>query len=248
MLQENSNVQLNSIPISPRPAGIVKLASVSLLLFFSTLMAHRLTSQYLDNLVHKGQIGQWTRTIRYLDTASAIFVVLQMIFVGVAYRLGHNTIELRALGGLQKSSSLKPSLVGLVSGVAVYLLALPLLLRLDADVQFVPLILNNPFGIQSAAILILFIGILPIATEIGFRGIIFQTMQELTGVGAAVVVSSLLFAYVWSVFNPGTALLLGLATALLYRRYRQLMPAVVANATLTVLSILTLFLKTLYEN
>ncbi len=247
-MQENANSQLSSLTLSQRPAGIPKLTAVSLFLFLSTLTARRLTSQYLDNLVHTSQIAQWTRTIRYMDTAAAIFLVLQMIFVGVAYQLGHNTIELKALGRLQRPISLKPSLVGFLSGIAVYLLALPLLLRLDADVQFVPLILNNPFSIQSAAILILFICILPIATEIGFRGIIFQTMQDLTGAGVAVVVSSLLFAYVWSVFNPATALLLGIVTALLFSRYRQLMPAVVANVTVTILSILTLFLKTLYEN
>jgi membrane protease YdiL (CAAX protease family) len=246
-MQENTNAQLNSIPLSSRPGGMIKLAAVSLFLFFSTLTAHRLSSQYLDDLVHRGQIGQWTRTMRYLDTAAATFVILQMLFVGLAYRLGHNRVELKSLRLLQKPTSVKPLFVGLLSGMAVYLLGLPLLVRLDADVQFVPLLVNNPFSVQSVAILILFIGVLPITTEIAFRGIIFRAMQNLTGIGAAIVGSSLLFAYVWPVFNSATALLLGLATALLYHRYRQLMPAIAANATVSALSILTLILRTLYE-
>lgn len=59
--------------------------------------------------------------------------------------------------------------------------------------------------------------------------------------------SSGLFAYVWPLFNGGTALLLGLATALLYHRFRHLLPGITASAVLIILSTFTLAWRSLVK-
>ena len=85
-----------------------------------------------------------------------------------------------------------------------------------------------------------------ISSEIVYRGIIFKALLESSSVVPAVLLSAFAFALVWPIYNPIIGLLLGLATAVLYNRFRNVLPAIVADAVLTILCAITLVCRRLY--
>jgi hypothetical protein len=62
----------------------------------------------------------------------------------------------------------------------------------------------------------------------------------------AVLLSAFAFALVWPIYDSMSGFLLGIATALLYRRFRNVFPAIVANAVLTIACAATLIYQRLY--
>lgn len=236
---------------SPTPlidsTGLRKVLLVSLFLLLGTFLAHRAVSGYLDKLALHGQITSWNRAIHYLDTAAALFLILQMLVVIILYWGGQGRLSARSLYFFLRPTSAKPLLLGGLTGLGVYVAALPLLWVFDKDVQFVRLLINDMFSLRTILLMLLLGIIVPLVTEIVFRGIIFSTLKKELGLVAAVVGGSLLFAYVWPVFDSGTALLLGLATSFLYHRFHHLSPGIIASATVTILATLTLFGRLLFH-
>jgi membrane protease YdiL (CAAX protease family) len=194
----------------------------------------------LDNLISHRQFALWTRFVGFLDVWAALFFVLQMLMVVASFRWGKVKLDVRTLIGALKPTSLTPLLLGSVAGVALYLVSLPLLVKFDSHNQFSRLITDNPFSLRSILLAFLFLCLVPLTTELAFRGIIFATLQQESNLLTALIVSCGLFGYIWPIFNGGTALLLGLVTALLYHRYRQLLPGIIASAVLILLSTSTL--------
>jgi membrane protease YdiL (CAAX protease family) len=83
------------------------------------------------------------------------------------------------------------------------------------------------------AIFILFI-VIPIASELVFRGILFRQLIGSTGVVAASAVSALLYAYVWPFPAIVASALLGIATSIVYYRSRSILTAILTNVAFTV--------------
>ena len=104
----------------------------------------------------------------------------------------------------------------------------------------------NFFHPRIALVVILFVILLPVGSEIVFRGIFFKSFLESSSLVPAVLLSAVAFALVWPSYNVVTGFLLGLTTALLYHRFRSVIPAVVANAVLTMAYAATLVWKKLY--
>lgn len=91
-----------------------------------------------------------------------------------------------------------------------------------------------------------FVILLPASVEIVYRGIVFKSFLNSSSLVPAVIVSGFTFAVAWPVFNPLIGLLLGVATALLYNRFRNVLPAIVANAVFTTSCVATLVYRDLY--
>jgi membrane protease YdiL (CAAX protease family) len=223
-----------------------KVLLVSVFLLLGTFLAHRAAAQYLDRLALHDQIQSWNRAIHYLDTVAALFLVLEMLIVIILYWGGQGKLNFRSLYTLLRPSSSKPLLWGGLMGLTVYTAAFPLLWLFDKDVQFVRLVINDMLSVRTILLILLLGMIVPVITEIVFRGIIFSTLKKELGLVAALVTSSLLFAYVWPIFDSGTAFLLGLGTAFLYHRFQHLCPGIIASATVTILATLTLFGRLLF--
>jgi len=62
---------------------------------------------------------------------------------------------------------------------------------------------------------------------------LFRTLSDYASVPAAVLGSCLLFAYVCPVFSFPAAIILGVVSAILYHRTRNLAASIIANATFT---------------
>jgi len=226
--------------------GLTKVVLVSFFLAAGTFVADRMASRYLDKLIFKRQFATWDHAVEFLDTSAALLLILQMLIIMAIYWRDKGRGNLDVLSLLRRPTSFKPLLWGVLTGVLIYLAAFPFILWFDKDVQFVRLLSDDIFSLRTLLLVCLLWVIVPVVTEIVFRGIIFDILKKELGLVAALIASSLLFAYVWSLFDSGTALLLGLASGFLYHRFHQLWPGIIASAAVTILATLTLFLTLLY--
>lgn len=78
--------------------------------------------------------------------------------------------------------------------------------------------------------LLFFAAVVPVLEEIVFRRVLYGLLERLNS-WIAIVGSSLLFAAIHPKGLMGSAFLLGLATALLYRRSRSLLPSICCHST-----------------
>ncbi len=224
--------------------GLLALLIASICLVATTFSADRLASMYLDR---PQQIHSWNLAVRYSDAAAGFFMVLQMIIVVIVFGIAEPSLRIEKLKRLLRIDSVKPLLWGALVGLVVCFISSPLFLLFDKHIQFVRLLLDNPFSFQTILIVFLLMLLVPITTEVVFRGIIFDVLARRTNAPVALIVSSLLFAYVWVLFNAGFALLIGIACALLYRRFNSLVPGIACSGIATVFATLILFLRLLFQ-
>jgi membrane protease YdiL (CAAX protease family) len=111
--------------------------------------------------------------------------------------------------------------------------------------QLAGLIIGDFYHPAIILVVVLFAILLPTSSEIVFRGIIFKAFLESSSVIPAVLLSAFAFALVWPIYDSMSGFLWGIATALLYRRFRNVFPAIVANAVLTIACAATLIYQRL---
>jgi membrane protease YdiL (CAAX protease family) len=221
-----------------------KLFVVSVCLVATTFLADRLASAYSDRIT---QISTWNFAVHYSDTAAGLFLVLQMMLVLAIFTVGRQKLSPEVMKQLLLPTSIKPILWGALGGLIVSVAALPLLLSFDRHVQFVRLLVDNPISLQTVLLFCLLGVIIPILTEVVIRGIFLDSLERKTNAFVAVILSSLLFAYIWTLFDPGVALILGIACALLYRQFNNLVPGIVCSGFVSILATLVLFLRLLFR-
>lgn len=222
----------------PRTPWNTKILYATVFLVVGTDFFERFTSRYLDNLVQTNQIGRWTLLVDYADAAKPAFLLLELAAV-VCY-FGFEGTRMYSCQLRLEGARLRMAANGVLGGFTVTLLGLPALLRLDSHNGFVSLLASRFFNLRSLIILFLLTLILPVASEIVFRGIIFNALLEGTTLTAAVLASSFLFAYAWPVYNPITGFLLGLVTAILFYRSKSLVPGLIASMLVTILGLIIL--------
>jgi membrane protease YdiL (CAAX protease family) len=217
-----------------------------LFLVVTTYGLDRAFAVYLDRLVHVRQISRWTFLVQYVDSGMAVIFLAELIIVVCCYRLGPLRMPLRDMGLTFSVPRLKELLWGFLAGLLAYAVSLPILLRLDRHSGLTGLLIGNFYHPAIILFVVLFAVLLPTSTELVFRGIIFKAFMESSSVVPAVLLSAFAFALVWPIYSSIIGFLLGIATALLYHRFRNVFPAIVANAVLTIACAATLIYQRLY--
>ena len=210
-----------------------KILYAALFLLFTTHFYDRLTVSYIDGLVRNNRIGLWTVLVPYLDTGGSVFLTLQLVVVLIYFLVGKNRIAVKPLRLQITQLTLRHAAYGALCGAAVVFAGLPQVLRLERHSGFVTLLTGEFYTIRSALIVALLLIVLPILGEIVFREIIFDNLQKQLSTPAAIIASSLLFAYSWPVYDWWIALLLGVGNCILYRVSRNIVPGVIANIVVT---------------
>jgi membrane protease YdiL (CAAX protease family) len=200
---------------------------------------------YLDRLVRAKQISRWTFIVQHVESWMAVVFLAELIIVMGCYRLGPLRMTLRDMGLTVSAPRLKELLWGFLAGLLAYAASLPILLRLDHS-GVTDLIISDFYHPRIMFVLVLLAILLPISSEIVYRGIIFKALLESSSVVPAVLLTAFAFALVWPIYNPIIGLLLGLATAVLYNRFHNVLPAIVADAVLTIACAITLVCRRLY--
>lgn len=218
-----------------------------LFLFVTTYGLDRAFVVYLDRLVRGNQISRWSFLIGYAYSGMAVIFLTELLIVVCWYRLGPLRMTLQEMGLTFSVPKLKELVWGLLAGLLTYAGSLPiiLILRVDQHSGLTDLIITDFYHPKIVFVLILFVVLLPISSEIVYRGIIFKSFLESSGVVPAVLLSGFAFGFVWPIYNSLVGLLLGFATALLYYRFHNVLPAIVANAVVTVSCAATLVCRRL---
>jgi membrane protease YdiL (CAAX protease family) len=158
--------------------------------------------------------------------------VLAMLAVGLAYRPKAELFRWsspRPTVGASRSIGL-----GLAGGVVALALASPIFWIGDKQLESVRSLIAHAFSPLRVIDLVVFIVALAVSSEMVYRGVMFRTLAGYATVPAAILGSGLLFAYVYPVLSFYAAIILGIASAILYYRTRNLLAPTIANALFTV--------------
>lgn len=216
-----------------------------LFLLVSTLALDQAYAVYLDRLLRMGQASQSTLLLRYFHTTAAVVFLAELAIVMCLYRFGPLRMSGPDMGLRFSTKKWTGPAWGFSTGLVVWAVSLPLL-KFDRHSDLTDLIMADFFHPRIILVAILFVILLPVSTEIVFRGIVLKSFLQSSNLVPAVLLNAIIFAVVWPMFNVITGFLLGLATAFLYHRFRSVISAVVANAVLTTAYAATLVWRQLY--
>jgi membrane protease YdiL (CAAX protease family) len=101
--------------------------------------------------------------------------------------------------------------------------------------RFVQQSASYPSSMSVILKIILVFLLVPLVSEVFFRGIVLRTLAEHLSAPAAILCSSLLFAHFWPFFNWYWAISLGVITSILYYCQRSLIFPIIVNIAATTL-------------
>jgi membrane protease YdiL (CAAX protease family) len=174
---------------------------------------------------------------RYIYSANLLFFLLVMLVVVFIYRPIGAMVKWTPSAEVSGSRHFQNLGYGVAGGLVCCAVAVPIMvLRGGMRVRFFFNIFSDAYGMSAGSILMfLMVALaLPIASELVFRGVILRTLAEYVSIPAAIIASSVLFAYWWPVLDWYEAIIIGLVSAILYCRTRTLTASVIANAILSV--------------
>ena len=164
--------------------------------------------------------------------ATNLIFVLAMLVVTLPYRPKAELFRWpssRPLVGVFGSIGL-----GLAAGVTAFALASPIFwLGEDTQLESVRLLIAHALSPLGVLDLVLLVIALAVGGEVVYRGIVFRTVAEYASLPAAMLGSCFLFAYICPVFSFPAAIILGIASAILYYTTRNLLAPITANAVFT---------------
>jgi membrane protease YdiL (CAAX protease family) len=223
-----------------------RLVYATLFLITTTVGIVILESAYSSHLSHSGHFSQVRSLSENSDRFAPIFSLVQFLIVLLIFRPISRNIGSRTPENPDRRSMLRSIILGVVVGLAAVLLSLPVLTAFGPSSIAVSLA-NHLLSASSAVIFVVLIFLLPIATEILFRGILLAQFLDVMPLIPAFLASTLLFVCVWTAFNPIVALILGLAVGILFYRTRNLLACIISDLVFSLATLVLLILRTLYR-
>jgi hypothetical protein len=171
----------------------------------------------------------------YYGIVPSLFVFLELLVVIWIYRPLRPLLSTRLSAGPRNRDLLRMTLAGICSGLGLFILFTPLLLRTRPDTGLASLILYYRAGLLTYVSVGL-IGIaLPVSAEIVFKAIVLKRLLKDVSLLWSLLITSVTFAFIWPVFH-GYWLALGLeaVTCALHSHCRFLLPPMIAHMTFTI--------------
>ena len=171
----------------------------------------------------------------YYGIIPSLFVFLELLVVLWIFRPLRPLLSTRLSVGPRNRDLLRMTLAGICSGLGLFVLFTPLLLRTRPDTGLVSLI----FYYRASLLTYVSVGLtgiaLPVSAEIVFKGIVLKTLLKDVPLLWSLLITSVAFALIWPVFHGyWLALGLGAVTCLLYSRYRFLLAPMIAHVTFNI--------------
>lgn len=194
---------------------------------------------YYGGLVRNHEVDKLISAIDYGNPAILLSLLLMLLAILWFYRPLRTTLSWAPSGEKERGWLLKSIGLGVGGGLIACLIASPLLLRPGGMLRFIASNILGAYFMSAASlfVLLMFAVALPVMYEVVFRGIVFRTLAEHASVPAAIIASSLLFAYFWPVLNWYAAVILSVVSAFLYYRTRNLAASMIANLVMTFCSL-----------
>ncbi|MHB8413508.1 MAG: CPBP family glutamic-type intramembrane protease [Candidatus Acidiferrales bacterium] len=225
----NSSTQKRDMPIA-------KLVWAMSFLIITTWVINRLGAGLLLKVIRRGQINSyWPSTLVSQVFPIAMTVLLvQLIVVLYFYR----PLKVFFTLPVEEESEKQPLggfVIGIMGGVFASLASIPFLLSGNPIHIIAQELLSWPISLTLVWQVVLLLVVLPVLSELVFRGIVFRFLKGASSFWPAAIGSSLLFACVWPIPTAFVAVILGMVSALVFQKSRTLASSVLTNVTLTIL-------------
>lgn len=171
---------------------------------------------------------------QYSPLAQSVFYLLQLLVLLYFFRPLRQILAPPTAPDLPRRFVYRDIGIGFSAGLVALGAALPGFLGAHHQSSVTVAFLTQHFDGIGVAFLLLIVFLLPWVSEVFFRGVVLRLLLENVSVGAALIVSILLFTLSWPVFNLFAAFVLGLAASILFYRTRSVLSCVVANFCFTV--------------
>jgi len=225
---------------------IGKLIWAMSLLVFTTWVMAGFGASFIWSAIRQHDSSYWPSfLIRWAFPVAMTFIALELVVVLYFYRPLRDILKLSSEERPEKWNGRK-IVIGIAGGACAFIVSVPLLLISKSNQSIVREMLSCPICLGAILQLGLLLIVLPVLSELVFRGVVFNTIERVSSVWPATIGSSLLFACVWPVLNPSVAIVLGIASALVFYKTRVVMSCMLTNATLTILAEAFLLLRGLH--
>jgi len=200
-----------------------RLIVVCSYLVITTFVCHVLVNAASGKLLHKN-FPAWNKLASLTPSIYLLTYLIQLTLILLLLKRQRRHSDAKPV----KAPAIIDSFYGFVVGLAAFAVSLPILFWGDPYAVFWWRVIDAPFAASSVLTGIALVIVVPIITEVVFRGILLESFLSYSNVAMALLASSLLFAFVWPFTNPIVSTLLGLSMGLLYRRSRSRIPSTIA--------------------
>lgn len=218
---------------SRRPLTILIYAVLFIILTSACFLF--LSANYDRHLVLTKQFDRLRTTTEYSGLLQALFCGFQLLIIVFFFHpLRRRADAFRPLSGSKHSVLVRVSL-GLLSGFLALLVLFPAFLAGRQEPTLVVSFLLDHFGKSSDVLMLLILVlVLPLLSEVFFRGILLKQLMESVSTILAVILSVILFMFWWPVGGFVSAGVFGLAAGLLFYWTRSILACVAANFLFTI--------------
>jgi membrane protease YdiL (CAAX protease family) len=225
---------------------IGKLIWAMSLLVFTTWGLAGFGASFIWRAIRQHDSSYWPSfLIQWAFPVAMTFIALELIVVLYVYRPLRDIFKVTS-GGRPERSNGTNVVIGVASGACAFIVSVPILLITNSDQSTLREISSCPICLGVILQLSLLLIVLPVLSELVFRGVVFKTLEAQSSLWPAAIASSLLFACVWPVLNSAVAIVLGVASALVFHKTRAIISCIFTNASLTVLAETFLMLRRMH--
>jgi membrane protease YdiL (CAAX protease family) len=222
-----------SIDLSARKR-LGKLVYASVFLLGSNTCFEWVLAAYDDHLIHTDQMNAFRIWHQYWNLTSSLFFLAQMIAVLIFCQPIRNVLGTGTSGNAPRRSAAVNVALGFVVGLAAFVLSFWTLLAGRQPLTIAVFFANHFYSVSAWIFIAVLTFALPVASEMFFRGVFLAQLLDSMPVVPALLLSIIVFAWTWPLFNSVPGLALGLVSSILFYRTRSVLACVVANATATV--------------
>lgn len=202
---------------------------------------------YYRHLVQRNQVSFAETLANYSDFGVLLFYFCELVVALYIFR-SRLTYPKSVLTELRVSgSSLRHIALGVAVGLLAFLASVPALPSTEHSYGLVSFLVDHAYNVSGALLIFLLGLLLPIVSELFFRGVLLQGALTARSWVAAFALSVFAFAILWPVFNPLAGAILGIATSVLFYRTRSIFGCVVANSVFTLSGVVLLAWQSLHR-
>lgn len=210
-----------------------RLAYVALALAGATAVFMFFLSLFAMHLVHADRFNLLRDMDEYSPLTWATFSLVEFA-AALLFPRSIKSVHSPAPPDARAECKFLPAIVlGLMTGLVALSIAVPMLLWGQRRSALATFLLDHLYGFAGLALLVVILILLPVAAEILFRGIFLARLLEITTIGPALILTSLLFAWTWQVLNPAAAIVVSVGSGFLFYRTRSILSCAVANCVFT---------------
>jgi membrane protease YdiL (CAAX protease family) len=226
-------VKSRPVEASQSRRDLARLTYAAVFLVVTRVCFVHAQAAYENHLVQTNQYSSVMTRLQYSAFIDSLFLLTQLAVLMFFFRPLPSIIAARS----SENSANRPKIahigLGFLAGLVAFLAGASFIGGPQSS-TLGTFLANHFFTVSSLVLIVLVAVLIPVASEIFFRGIFFRQLLDSMPLVSSLILSTALFAWAWPMFNSIAAIALGILSGLLYYRTRSILACVVANATATI--------------